>query len=70
MNRKPLPPPSAALIAAEAEAHHGLALPPDRAGVVAGEVGRTLAAAERVALRREFEDEPAHFPRALRAAAR
>jgi hypothetical protein len=62
----PPEPPSAEMIAAAARAHYGVAVSPERAGQVAGEVAKLIAAIDRAAARLAFEDEPALFARMLR----
>ena len=66
-----MPPPSPGavnpeLIVAEALAHYGVGIAPDRARQLADEVTRMLAAVDRAAGALAFEDEPARFTRQLR----
>jgi hypothetical protein len=58
------------LIAAAAEAHYGVTLARDRAAALAVDVAKMLAAIDRAAPKRAFEDEPAGFQRALSGARR
>jgi hypothetical protein len=58
------------LIAAAAQAHYGVALAPARAAALAVDVAKMLAAVDRAAPKRAFEDEPAGFLRALAEARR
>jgi DNA-binding transcriptional LysR family regulator len=70
MPRGPLAVPTATMIAEAARAHYGVALAPERAAVLAGDVAKMLAAVDRAAAQLAFEDEPSGFLRALREAAR
>jgi hypothetical protein len=66
----PLSAPGAETISGEAIAHYGITLSAERARKLAEEVGRMLAAVDRAAPALAFEDEPAGFQRAQRAATR
>lgn len=66
-----MPPPSPGrlspeMIVAEASAHYGVGIAPARAGQLADEVSRMLAAVDRATAALAFEDEPARFVRQLR----
>jgi hypothetical protein len=58
------------LVAQAAATHYGVAMVPERATALAADVAKMLAAIERAAPKRAFEDEPAGFLRALAEARR